>query len=198
MQNKIRQKNWASTFCLAMALHLGIQFPVQALQFVNINRVPWISQVNRGQDTLPLFHLSRSTNRNLVHYALYFDKGKLRVSTPLAVYWELMENHGKVEDLSELEKKKAYGPIYEKKDDTQIIFSIAALPDARIMVENKLCASELKWHATIKQDHLELSIERIFVQALGQSFFPKVEYVDVWGKNCSDGVLNKIRFLVGK
>ena len=168
---------------------------VWALQFVNKNRLPWISDVDINRESLPLFTLTRSKNRNVVHYNLYMDQSEVKVITPLAIYWEMVEKNGRIEDLNEIEKKKIYGPQFAKKESGQIIFAIAALPDFLIVVENKPCGPITRWQAFLQHDGHEVVLDSVFVQLQNDDLIPKVDFVDVTGKNCLDAQEVKFRIV---
>ena len=60
--------------------------------------------------TSPLFIIERSKNANVVHYdARLTADGKLDPKDPVIAYWVLSAEDGRREELSWIEKKKAYG-----------------------------------------------------------------------------------------
>jgi hypothetical protein len=62
----------------------------------------------------PLFVLERSTNENVVHYdAKVAPDGELDSREPIVVYWIMAAKDGRRQELSFLEKTKAYGVSVE-------------------------------------------------------------------------------------
>ena len=69
---------------------------------------------NPEENTYPtterLFHIARSTNKNLVCYDVNLENGKLNTKSPLNVYWVNREERpGETNGLSFFQKKMAYG-----------------------------------------------------------------------------------------
>ncbi len=63
-----------------------------------------------AQSTHKLFVITRSTNKNEVHYDAQVTKeGKLKPDEPVVAYWIMVEKGGKREKLNYMERKKAYG-----------------------------------------------------------------------------------------
>ena len=66
--------------------------------------------------TSPLFIIERSKNANVVHYdARLTADGELDPKEPVIAYWVKLTKDGRREELSWIEKKKAYG--FEIKPD---------------------------------------------------------------------------------
>ena len=58
----------------------------------------------------PLFIIERAKNANAVHYdARITADGKLDAKQPVIAYWVMLAKNGRWEELSWIEKKKAYG-----------------------------------------------------------------------------------------
>ena len=69
--------------------------------------------------TQPLFIIERSKNANVVHYdARLTADGKLDPREPVIAYWVLSAEDGRREELSWIEKKKAYG--FDMKPDPSV------------------------------------------------------------------------------
>src|SRR4030042_179644 len=66
----------------------------------------------------PLFIIERSKNANVVHYdARLTADGELDSKEPVIAYWVKLARDGRREELSWIEKKKAYG--FEIKPDPE-------------------------------------------------------------------------------
>src|SRR5258705_13711811 len=56
-----------------------------------------------------LFFLQRSQNINTVIYELNFKNGMVDTVEPVHVFWICYAEHGQQEELTELQRKRAYG-----------------------------------------------------------------------------------------
>src|SRR5579871_1079208 len=67
----------------------------------------------------PLFVIERSTNANVVHYdARLTPAGELDASRPIDAYWVMQAADGRREELTSLERSKAYGFTLEHGPDS--------------------------------------------------------------------------------
>lgn len=66
----------------------------------------------------PLIEVTKSTNRNVVHYDLE--------ATGIRVYWKMHESDGHVEELTAFERERVYGVDVDESESLR--FSIRAFP----------------------------------------------------------------------
>jgi hypothetical protein len=111
----------------------------------------------------PLFVMARSTNANVVHYdAQLTANGDLDPEEPVIAYWIMLAEDGHREDLTWLEKRKAYGftvvPDPEVKGYT---LTIAAVPERKMTVRKTGGVV----HAELVIDGHQASVERIYIES---------------------------------
>ncbi len=83
----------------------------------------------------PLFVIERSTNENAVHYdAKIAQDGDLDARKPIVVYWIMGAKDGRRQELSFLEKTKAYG-ITVEPGQTLHSYRIALVSDRQREIE---------------------------------------------------------------
>ncbi len=135
--------------------------------------------------TQPLFIIERSKNANVVHYdARLTADGKLDPKEPVIAYWVLSAEDGRREELSQIEKKKAYG--FDIKPDPSAKgykMTLVAAPQQQITVRKEgdaVCAE-----AVI--DGRPAVLEKMYIKASDGLMGPKVEYIELYGKDLETG-----------
>ena len=135
--------------------------------------------------TSPLFIIERSTNANVVHYdARITTDGKLDPKDPVIAYWVLSAEDGRREELSWIEKKKAYG--FDIKPDPSVNgykMSLVAAPQLQITVRKEGAA--VRAEGVI--DGRPAVLEKMFIKASDGLTGPKVEYLELYGKDLQTG-----------
>jgi len=136
--------------------------------------------------TVPLFHIERSKNANIVKYdARLTSAGDLDPKEPVEVYWILVADKGQRESLNWLQKKKAYG------------FDMEPARDGKGFMMMLKPMRERPIHVFKEGDsvHAELSIagkigylEKLFIKSEEGAMLPKVIYIELFGKDAATGV----------
>jgi len=141
-----------------------------------------------AQQGVPLFVIERNTNSNRVYYeARIGTDSLLDLKQPLRAYWIMWEKDpsGKTrEELTLLEKEKAYGfKVKQGQSRTCSWFSIAPLPDRpiKVSVHNGNATAE----AVIDGKYSVL--KRVSVNAGQRHFLPHVNYVELFGTDSKSG-----------
>jgi hypothetical protein len=136
-------------------------------------------------ETRPLFTIERSLNRNVLHYDANLDGGgALDSREPVVAYWIMVEKGGVREDLTLLEKTRAYGFKAEAADDGEgFILRLKAL-DAR-PVRIKQQDGEVWAEALIGGRPCRL--DRITITNEGENLIPKVLSIDLHGTDRKTG-----------
>jgi len=125
-----------------------------------------------------LFTLARSTNANVVKYAVRTGRdGRLDLTNPLEAYWLMLAEDGRREELTWTERQLAYG------------FSVAAVRSDGFALRLAACAERaLRVRALSGGFVAELpilrqsaSLRRIFVQTEARALIPSVRYVELCG-----------------
>lgn len=149
------------------------------------------SEVKFGShDVRSLFHISKSQNRNQVHYALRLDEACMPVGAePVFAYWREMEAGPK--KLSALldREQAAYGiapgqTVYPSSSRPRVRFQLRAVPErtliAQVRAEGSRCMASVRTSiqgraATLKSVHLVLG------------FFWTIQQIVIEGRATDDG-----------
>jgi len=136
-------------------------------------------------ETSPLFIIERSKNANVVHYdARITADGKLDPKEPVIAYWVLLAEDGRQEKLSWIEKKKAYG--FTIKPDRSVKgyrMTLVAAPKRQIIVKKE--KDGFRAEAVI--DGRTAVLEKMYIDASDGLTGPKVQYIEVYGKDLQTG-----------
>ena len=144
-------------------------------------------------DSRPLFVIGRNKNANVIHYeANLTPDGELDPEGPVIAYWVLHAGDGSRKKLNWLEKKKAYGikttPAPSRDGYT---LTLAAAPWLPMAVRKAGGAVRVE----AKINGRTAVLERMFIQAREKLLGPKVEYIELFGKDlltgeaCSEKIL---------
>jgi len=135
--------------------------------------------------TSPLFIIERSKNANVVHYdARLTADGKLDPKEPVIAYWVRLAEDGRREELSWIQKKKAYG--FAIKPDPSVNgyrMTLVAVPERQITVKQEKDA--VRAEAVI--DGRPAVLEKMYINASDGLMGPKVHYIEVYGKDLQTG-----------
>ena len=145
------------------------------------------------KSTLPLFVIERNKNANVVHYeANIAPDGSLKRGEPVIAYWRLHAEDGRRKKLNWLEKKKAYGIRVKPGPELNgYTITLAAAPWLPITV--KQAGRTVRAEATIGDRPAIL--EKMFIQARDRLLGPKVEYIELYGKDPLTGEARYERIL---
>jgi len=135
--------------------------------------------------TSPLFIIERSKNANVVHYdARLTADGKLNPKEPVIAYWVMLAEDGRREKLNWIEKKKAYG--FTIKPDRSVKgykMTLVAAPKRQIIVKKEKDA----FRAEAVIDGRPAVLEKMYINASDGLTGPKVQYIEVYGKDLQTG-----------
>lgn len=124
-----------------------------------------------------LFSIGRSKDANEIFYSINLNgKNKLNADNPINVYWIKRTENNKIEPLTWVQNKFAYGVMYLSKSETSARFCFAAY-DKRVFELKKNKKNEFKVF-TISCSQ-EVEVNRIYIYITGGTFWipeiPKVE-----------------------
>jgi hypothetical protein len=132
-----------------------------------------------------LFIIERSKNANVVHYdARLTSDGKLDPKEPVVAYWLLLAEDGRREELSWIEKEKAYG--FDIKPDPSVNgykMTLVAAPQLQITI--KKAGEAIRAEGVIGGQPAVL--EKIYINASDGLTGPKVHYIMLYGKGLKTG-----------
>jgi hypothetical protein len=135
--------------------------------------------------TSPLFIIERNKNANVVHYdARLTADGELDPKEPVIAYWVRLAEDGRREELSWIEKKKAYG--FTIKPDPSVsgyIMTLVAVPERQITVKKE--KDVVRAEAVI--DGRPVVLEKMYINASDGLTGPKVHYIEAYGKDLQTG-----------
>jgi hypothetical protein len=122
-----------------------------------------------------LFTLRRSTNANvLVYQACLTPKGTF-CDEPVQVHWIMKTANDAIEPLTGLERQKAYGVVFKKSSENEVVFYIKPLPKREIVLKKDLVAT------TLINGQLAI-LQEGFIKT-GKGLIPKVKYIELMGKS---------------
>lgn len=145
------------------------------------------------KDSGPLFVIGRNKNANVIHYEANFTpEGVLNTKEPVIAYWVLHAEDGRRKKLNWLEKKKAYG-IKIKPDASRdgYTLTLAAAPWMPLAVKKVGDAVRVE----VQINDRTAILKKMFIQAREKLLGPKVEYIELFGKDlltgnaCSEKIL---------
>jgi hypothetical protein len=126
-----------------------------------------------------LFFLQRSQNTNTVIYELNLKNGLLDTIEPIHIFWICYAEHGQQEELTELQRKRAYGLAIRQiaKDHYELRF----LADKKYAMD-LMKGSDNKFHIYNLINQKQVIFSKIYLQLHGGTLFsPKIEYVVLTG-----------------
>jgi phosphatidylinositol phosphate synthase len=128
----------------------------------------------------PLFVITRSTNKNVVHYECCFDeRGQLDRSEPVRAYWVMHEDGGRREGLTWVERQLAYGwSIASKVSDKGFNLRLLAFPHRPVAVR---ATRSGQYRAVVTIAARTAILQRIFVRVQDGDLVPHVDYVELFG-----------------
>lgn len=135
----------------------------------------------QAQDTKALFFIERSKNANVVHYdARLTPKGRLDSGEPVIVYWIMLAEDGRREDLNWLERNKAYGFRVERDKSKRVFrLRLMAYPEREI----KVYQNGTRVVAEMRIDGNPALLEKIYIASTEERYLPTVHYVELFGRN---------------
>jgi hypothetical protein len=135
--------------------------------------------------TSPLFIIERDQNTNVVHYdAQLTADGKLDPKEPVIAYWAVRAEGAPREKLSWIQKKMAYG--FTIKPDPSVNgyrMALVVAPEKQIIV--KMVKDAV--HAEGVINGRPAVLEKLHIHASDGLPWPKVHYIEVYGKDLQTG-----------
>jgi hypothetical protein len=135
------------------------------------------SQAGAASTPSRLFSITRSKNDNRVCYDVRLAGAKLDPEDPVNVYWIIPSEKNKIEELSGMERRRAYGYDLKKAyggDSADITLK----PIPQTLRLKKLGG---RWAAVTKIDSVDARLDSAFVMATDSGLLPKVEWVKLFG-----------------
>ncbi len=134
-----------------------------------------------------LFYIQRNLNKNTIVYDANFDNdGNLIDKNPINVYWIRYEEDGRKMELRNIEKFFAYGvkcksdKIIDKKFSVKLV---AYNNRELILIQHE----PFKASINMLIDNKLSELCHIYIYADNSGFWPKVEYIELFGKELYSG-----------
>ena len=139
-----------------------------------------------------VFFIQRNKNRNEVHYRLDVDEDCLPAGkSPLSPYWRRLEEGPDVVKPITLLQRRAYGIERQSVGDAGVTAVLRALPARAIEVESRLGERGCEAAAFMNIDGRRTRFERAYVFATEGLLLPKVEYIDLFGRDVGGALLSE-------
>jgi hypothetical protein len=128
-----------------------------------------------------LFVITRNLNDNMVCYDACIRKSKLDVEEPVKVYWTIPKEKNKIENLTMIERNRAYGfEIVKMYGGDSVDFTLKPLP--RLMRVKK---HGKQWVAVTTIDSVQAIMTSAYVMADNSGLMPDVQWIKMTGKAIS-------------
>jgi hypothetical protein len=137
-----------------------------------------------AQSSQPLFVIEHSTNKNMVYYEARITKDSaIDARKPIHAYWIMWEKdpEGAIrEELTIVEKKMAYGfKVIQDPGKKYFKLNLVAFPERTIKVYQK----NGKALAEVLINGQPAYLEKIFINSRETLTLPKVNYIELFGKD---------------
>jgi len=170
-----------------------MRLPVMILLLVIVSLFPQSILAASGDEANHLFFIERSKNKNLVQYDVRLTENRnLPDLRPVNAYW-ILEN-GKHEELNSVEKDYAYGIARQQKlDKDKFKIILVAFKGLEIIVER----INDSFKALVPINGKESILQKIYIKSEETgALFPRVIYVDLFGRIKETGLAIKERFIL--
>ncbi len=150
--------------------------------------------IQNGYPTPPdkferLFYIQRTGNTNTIVYDVNFSAHKtINADNPINAYWIRYADNGETKPLSYIQKTFAYGTKSKKlTSDNAFEFNLVSYSKKKMTLA---LDNNGKPYVFTDIDKKRIRLEHIFVKTEGGSmlsFVPKVQYVEIFGKDPNTG-----------
>ena len=132
-----------------------------------------------------LFYLQRPANINTLIYELNIENGIINKQNPIHVFWINYAGNGQTEELSDVQRKYAYG--IKSTEITENIFECYLVAYKKLIITIQE-GEDKQYHAYATVNDKKMVIKRIWLQVKGGSLFkPRIEYVEIKGVDAVTG-----------
>lgn len=138
-----------------------------------------------------LFYIQHSNNHNTFVYDANLTGKKLNTADPVAVYRLTYTKGGIKEELSNVQRKMAYGVTVVSTEPGSCSFTLAAYPEKKIYVHLE---KDGKPEATVTVNGKNILLNKMFL--LANKLGTTVEYIDFYGKDTATGKEVKERMYI--
>lgn len=130
-----------------------------------------------------LFYVQRTLNINTLVYETNLDEhGEINMKEPIKIYWINYAKDGSREELSSMEKKKAYGIESELVDAEKKTFRFSLISYKKKSMFLVKSPHDNRYHAYCSINNNLSMLSRVFIQTEG-NLPPKIKRIDIAGKD---------------
>jgi hypothetical protein len=135
--------------------------------------------------TETVFTVERTKNANELVYSANLTPDGFHRLVPLYVYWLMKAKGGKREELTNVERDKAYGLKFAGIDAQEVRFSVKALEGVPFRARETTGddGARVTAYATVEGE--EMAVQRVFITTKEGGLFPKVLYIDFFGTSAA-------------
>jgi len=132
-----------------------------------------------------LFYLQRPPNTNTVIYELNTENGVLDQKQPIHAYWISYAKKGQTEELTDIQRKYAYGIKTTLLDDNSYECHLVAYKKLKLYLKE---GEDKQYHVYTTVNDKKIIVNRIFIAVNGGSLFkPNIDYVQLTGIDSTTG-----------
>lgn len=138
-----------------------------------------------------LFYLQRPPNTNTVIYELNTENGILDKKKPIHAYWISYAKKGQTEELTDIQRKYAYGIKTTPLDDNSYECHLVSYKKLKLYLKE---GEDKQYHMYTAVNDKQILINRIFIAVNGGSLFkPHIDYVQLTGIDTATGAATEER-----
>jgi hypothetical protein len=129
-------------------------------------------------DSVQLFSIERNRDANQILYNLNItDQNTLDVENPMNIYWKKYTENSKIEPLTWIQNKYAYGVKLENITASGAEFKFVSYAQRTFFIKKGL---DSKFHVFVYSNGKERILTKIFIQIDGGTFwFPNISRVEL-------------------
>lgn len=132
-----------------------------------------------------LFYLQRPANTNTLVYELNMENGSPNRKNPIHVFWINYAGDGQTEELTDVQKKYAYGVKTTELSNNSFEFYLVAYKKLKLLL---IEGEDKQYHAYTHVNDKRILVNRIYLQVKGGSLFkPRIDYVSLKGMDTLTG-----------
>jgi hypothetical protein len=139
------------------------------------------SVANSTDSSYNLFFIGRSRDENIIKYDINLTAGgKIIKEKPLKIYWVKYTDQNKVEELSFIQNKFAYGLDYLSVSENEVKFQFVSYDKMTFTIKKNAHGN---FRVTTLLHNISVEVKRIHIQIDGGTFMlPKISYVQLFWK----------------
>ena len=136
------------------------------------------------QKTQLLFKIERSKDANQIFYTVNTDEAGNLDYNPITIFWIKKTKKNRIEPLTWIQKKYAYGLKYLQCDNKCALFQFVSYDKANFILKK----TDQEYKVYTKMNDRVLEVERIYVHIDGGTFWvPNITQVELFAQDLKTG-----------